>query len=260
MSFLSFEYDIDISHDFGTITALVSEPFRKYELYVYGKKFDIPLYLADDIRLLIAMNSGVINYIIYYNDKRNILASGSFTHSIKWQIDGLDSFYSQNPTYKDQFFAKMATDSIKTIVGGAIGGSVVPGIGTLVGAGAGAVGAGVDAGVSLLNLHYQEKGLRLKPDQIFGENSEVSMQVINIFGIYWVRKIPENYDLMYQEYALRGFPTSKIISIDELGYFYSELFSGNSKVVYGELKTVIKNEYTTAFINQKLKQGIIFKE
>ena len=144
---------------------------------------------------------------------------------------------------------------IKTVVGGAVAGSVVPGLGTLAGAGLGLIGATVDAGLSMINLAYQEKGLRLKPDQSFGESSEVSLQMINIFGIYWVKRTPENIDLMLTEYALRGFPTSVITSIDDLEYTLNAF--GDSKIVYGELKTVIKSEYVTSYINQKLKEGIV---
>ena len=259
LSFLSLEYDINLSQNYFTTTPepRYAEPFYKYELYIFGKQFVIPYYLSNDIHLLIAMNSGVVNYLVYYQDKRNVLASGSFTHSIKYQIDQLDAFYSQNPTYKDQFFTKMAVDSIKTIGGGAIGGAAVGGpVGAAVGASAGLFSAGVDAGISLLNLHYQEKGLRMKPDQAFGENSEVSLQVINIFGIYWVKRTAENIDQMILEYSLKGFPTLDYLSIDDLSYSYSGLWL-ESKVIYGELKKVVKNQYTTAFINEKLKQGIV---
>jgi hypothetical protein len=233
------------------------EPFYKYDLYVFGKKFTIPYFLIDSIRLMISINSGVINFLIYTVDKRNVLGSGSFTHSIKYAIDQLDAFYSQNPTYKDQFFTQMGTNAIKNVAGGAIAGSVIPGIGTAVGALVGLASAGVDAGLSYLNFKFQEKSLRLKPDQVFGETSEVSLQIINIFGIYWVKRTSSNIDLMLTEYELRGFPTSVIKRISDLVYQYGTLFA-LGKVVYGELKNVVKNEYTTQFINQKLKEGLVF--
>jgi glutaredoxin len=260
LSFHSFRSDIDISANFDatTVDPKKAEPFYKYDLYVYGKKYTVPYYMINDIHLLIAINSGVINYLIYFNEKRNIIASGSFTHSIKYQIDGLDAFYSQNPTYKDQFFTKMATDSIKTVVGGAIGGAAIGPLGVAAGATLGVAAATVDAGLSLINLNYQEKSLEMKPDQLFGENSEVSLQWLNIFGIYWVKKTPENIDLMLTEYGLRGFPTSLLISISNLDYSVS--IFGSSKVIYGEIKKVIKNEYTTGFINLKLKEGVVFVE
>ena len=58
------------------------------------------------INILLSINSETINYIIYYDDKRNVIGSGSFTNSIQWQIDALDSFYTKNPTYKDQYYLK----------------------------------------------------------------------------------------------------------------------------------------------------------
>lgn len=260
-SIRGFVNDIDISANFSYTPEdepLLGEPFRKYDLYIYGKKFTVPYYMTNDIHLLIAITSGVCNYIIYFNEKRNIIGSGSFTHSIRYQIDQLDAFYSQNPTYKEQFFTKMAVDSVKNIVGGAVAGSVVPGIGTVVGAVAGLGASVVDAGIGMLNLHYQEKGLKLKPDQIFGEVSEVALQMVNIFGVYWVKRTSVNDDLMLSEFALRGFPTSSYTTIDDLSFIYSTLFEVPTKIVFGEIKQVIKNEYVTAYINQKLKEGVIF--
>lgn len=233
------------------------EPFYKYDLYVFGKKISVPYFLVDNIRMIISLNSGVVNFLIYNAEKRNVIASGSFTHSIKYAIDQLDAFYSQNPTYKDQFFTQMGTNAVKNVVGGAVAGSVIPGIGTAAGALAGLVSAGVDAGLSFLNFKFQEKAMKLKPDQVFGETSEVSLQIINIFGIYWVKRTSSNIDLMLTEYELRGFPTSVIKRISDLQYQTGTLFA-LSKIVYGELKNVVKNEYTTQFINQKLKEGVVF--
>jgi hypothetical protein len=240
---------------FTTPNPLDAEPFKKYELYIFGKKFNIPYFLTDNLKLLIAINSGVINYLIYYSDKRNILASGSFTHSMRYQVDKIEAFYNQNPTYKEQFFVKMGTDAMKTVAGGAIAGSVVPGIGTLAGAGLGLVSAGVDAGLSMINLHYQEKSLRLQPEQIFGEISELTLQLLNIFGIYFVQRTSANSDLMKNEYDLRGFPTTKVIDIASLTS--ASTFMGNGKIIYGELKVVIKNGFVTGFINDRLKEGVV---
>jgi len=252
----NFKDTIDISANFdSSLIPTKAEPFNKYDLYIFGKKFIIPYYLSNDIKIKMAINTGVINYIIYFNNPRNILASGSYTHSIRYQVDNLDAFYNQNPTYKEQFFTKMAIDSMKGIVGGAVAGSVVPGLGTMAGAGLGLASAGLDAGISMLNLYYQEKGLKLKPDQVFGEISEVSLQVINIFGIYWVKRTSENADLMKIEYDMRGFPTLFVKKINTLtgatGIF------GTAKVIYGELKGVVRNEFVTGFINNKLKEGIV---
>jgi hypothetical protein len=260
LSVTKFVTDINITPSYSSTPMdepKSGEPFYKYDLYVFGKKFTIPYFLIDSIRLMISINSGVINFLIYTVDKRNVLGSGSFTHSIKYAIDQLDAFYSQNPTYKDQFFTQMGTNAIKNVAGGAIAGSVIPGIGTAVGALVGLASAGVDAGLSYLNFKFQEKSLRLKPDQVFGETSEVSLQIINIFGIYWVKRTSSNIDLMLTEYELRGFPTSVIKRISDLVYQYGTLFA-LGKVVYGELKNVVKNEYTTQFINQKLKEGLVF--
>jgi hypothetical protein len=60
---------------------------------------------------------------------------------------------------------------------------------------------------------------------------------------------------MKNEYDLRGFPTTKVTDIASLTS--ASTFMGNGKVIYGELKMVIKNEYVTGFINQKLKEGVV---
>lgn len=257
LSLLRAETDITLDPGYitGSPVPTDAEPFKKYDLYIFGKKFSIPYYLTDDLHLLIAVNSGVINYIIYYNNKRYILGSGSFTHSMRYQADKLDQFYNQNPTYKEQFFVKMGTDAMKTVVGGAVAGSVVPGLGTVAGAGIGLVSAGVDAGLSMINLHYQEKSLKLQPEQIFGEISEVTLQLLNIFGIYFVKRTSENASMMKVEYDMRGFPTLFVKTITTLtgatGIF------GTAKIIYGELKGVVRNEFITGFINNKLKEGIV---
>jgi len=258
MSVILMESDIVLDPEYITTVPkpLEAEPFITYDLTIFGSVFRIPYYLTDDLHLLIAMNSGVINYTVYYGDKRYVIGSGAFTHSLRYVVDKLDQFYNQNPTYKEQFFVKMGTDSIKTVAGGAIGGAAVGAIGAVPGALLGIGAAGVDAGLSLINLHYQEKSMKLQPDQIFGEVAEVSMQLLNIFGIYFVKRTSENADLMAVEYALRGFPTEIIESIGDLDYWTSEL--GQTKVVFGEIKKVIKNGYTTDFINTKLQQGVIF--
>jgi hypothetical protein len=71
-----------------------------------------------------------------------------------------------------------------------------------------------------------------------------------------VKRTSDNIALMTKEYDLRGFPTSIYEAITDLTAAAG--FLGNTKVVYGELKAVIKNEYVTGFINQKLKEGVVF--
>jgi len=250
---VNLENDIDLNPSYfvSNPSPKDAEPFNKYDLYVYGNKFSIPYYLTNKIRLLIAYNSGVINYLIYYENKRNIIGSGSFTHSVRYSIDQLEAFYRENPTYKDQFYLKQGANAFKTVSGGLSGG--------LRGVGSAAISAGIDAGLADINLKMMEKGLALKPDQIFGENSEISLQLVNVFAIYWVKRISENADLMDTEFELRGFPTEIRTTIDNMDYSASTLFPtfGLSKIVYGQIKEVVRNEYATNFINEKLKEGII---
>ena len=165
------------------------------------------------------------------------------------------NFIIKTQHIKNNFFTKMAIDSMKTIAGGAIGGSVVPALGTIGGLGVGLASAGIDAGISMINFGFMEKSLKLMPDQIFGDMSEISLQLINIFGIYWVKKTAENIDFMKTEYDLKGFPLTKVLKISDLTPATSMF--GSSIIVYAELKKIIKNNFVTGFINQKLKEGIV---
>lgn len=234
-------------------------PFSKHYLSIYGQRFEISPRYFDKLYLMQSISVGAIDYILFYETKDNIIASGSFTNQTKWSIDQLNRFYEQNPTYKDQFYLKMMTDIGMKTVGGAIGGSVIPGVGTLVG-GAIGLGAGLlDAGLSQINLNYQEKGLSLQPDQIMGNNASLPLQLINKFGIFWLEeKVVAGGGLeeMKTEYALRGFPTSIVAKIDDLTLRPNDIFT-TVKLVHGELKETVKNHYVSGAINTKLKEGVI---
>jgi hypothetical protein len=206
------------------------------------------------------VSTGIINYIIYHNDRQNIIASGSFTHQTKWSVDQLEKFYNQNPTYKDQFYLKMGVDAMKTVYAGTKAGSIIPGIGTMSGFATGLGAASLDAGLSQINLNMQEKSLRLQPDQINGNNAELSIQLANVFGIFWIVEEAETNDdgltQMKTEYFINGFPTSYVKKITDLTAASNDIF-GSCKIVYGELKEIVKNNYVTSYINNKLKEGIV---
>ncbi len=269
------EIDLNVSLVSSPLSPTKAEPFYHYRLYVYGQEFTIPSVLVNKVKLLIAPNSGTINYIVYYENEdattkiisKNIIGSGSFTHSIRWQIDKLDEFYNQNPTYKEQYFANMIARAVKGIttgtIGGALGGSVAPGIGTAIGAtvglGTSIVNAGLDASISAMNLYLEEKGRRLQPDQAHGDNTDLAIQLANRFGIYWNCFKSTNIDLMKMEYDLKGFPTSIIANINALTQYTNDIF-GSCKIVYGQLKEIVKNDYVTRFINKKLTEGVIIIE
>ena len=244
-----------------SITSIYSEypPFKKHYIQVFGLRYEISPQYFDKLGMYFNLSAGVINYIIYYNNKENIIASGSFTHQAKWFADQLDRFYELNPTYKEQFFIKMGADAMKTIAGGAIAGSVVPGIGTAAGAITGTVAATLDAGLSMINLQLQEKSLSLQPDQINGNNSDLPLQLEYLFGIFWIEEsVITGVDEMKIEYGLRGFPTSKRVTISSLTAQNSDAINLSCKIVYGELKEVVKNNYVTGYINNLLKNGVIF--
>jgi|GEM_PF-5594428 len=278
LTIFNFRKEIDLTPYFITllnpITPLKAEPFNHYRLYVYGQEFSIPYILTNKIKMIIAPNSGSINYVIYYDEtatngivSRNVIGSSSFTHSVRWQIDKLDEFYNQNPTYREQYFANMIARAIKGVVtgtiGGAISGSFVPAVGTAIGAGVGlaasVVSAGLDAGIGAINLHLEEKGKRLMPDQIHGDNADLGIQLAERFGIYWKKLESTASSIMQTEYDLKGFPTAVIKKIDNLTKATNSIF-GSCKIVYGEIKKVIRNDYATRFINKKLTEGVVIIE
>lgn len=259
---INFNEVIDVSRTALTSNFEEYPPFKTHYLQVFGERFQISPRYHDKLKLYLNISTGVINYIIYYDKKENIIASGSFTHQAKWTADQLDRFYQQNPTYKDQFYLKMGVDSIKTIAGGVIGGAVVGGpIGAVTGLAGGVIGAGIDAGLSQINLKMQEKSLRLQPDNINGNNSDLSLQLANVFGIFWISEEPVSVlgglTQMQTEIAINGYPTSRVVAIDSLVAQSNAIF-GTCKIVFGELKLVVKNQYVTGYINQKLKEGVIF--
>ena len=201
------------------MTPTETPPFRKYILSVFGSRYEISQRYIKDLKLNLNVSSELINYNICYKNLNTIIASGSFTNQAKWSQDQLDKFYSMNPTYKEQFFLKMGIDSVSKIVGGAVAGSVVPGIGTIAGAVSGTIASGLDAGLSMVNLRMQEKSLSLQPDQLSGDNNDVSLQLANIFGIFWLFEKPTatgGYTEMITELNLTGFPTSLVKKITDL--------------------------------------------
>lgn len=236
-------------------------PFKKYYLQVYGQRFLISPRYFNGLRMYFNLTGGTVNYVIFNTFKNNIIGSGSFTHQAKWYVDQLQRFYELNPTYKEQFFLKMATDSMRTIAGGAIGGSAIPGIGTAMGAVSGLGAAALDAGLGYVNLLMQEKNLKAQPDQINGNNSDLPLQLENMFGIFWIVEEPneamDGTTQMNNEYFVRGFPTSYVTSLNSLTARANDIF-GTCKLVYGEIKEVVKNEYVTGYINARLKNGVVF--
>ena len=100
---------------------------------------------------------------------------------------------------------------------------------------------------------------RSMPDQIHGDNADLGIQLAERFGIYWKKLESTASSIMQTEYDLKGFPTAVIKKIDNLTKATNSIF-GSCKIVYGEIKKVIRNDYATRFINKKLTEGVVIIE
>lgn len=79
------------------------EPFKSYKLSIYGEEYDIPFKYARDLKVTLAYSNTDITYVIRGNNIHDVLASGSISNEIAYQVDKLDLFYAQNPNYKEQY-------------------------------------------------------------------------------------------------------------------------------------------------------------
>ena len=248
-----------------TISPTTIEPFYKYELYIYGKRYEIPAICLNSLYMKYSLNTNGLQYIIYRDSNlTKPLLSDSISLDTKFDVDALSLFYQSNPTYKDQFNSQMWQRGIQSLVGvgsgiaaGAIAGSVVPGIGTVAGAvvgGAAATATSIGFAVHQNNLMLE--GISKKPNQMFGDSSSTGLLHVNRFSIYIQEITPENRSKMLTEYYLRGFPTSVITNIDNMSIAYNAIY-GNCKYIKGSLIKTFGNVFISNQIDKKLNEGVV---
>lgn len=248
---------IDASLSIG-VSPTDYEPFKKYELNVYGNNIKIPAMFVNNIQLAFSIGTSIINYAVYSGtDMSKTLATGSFTLQARWQVDQLDLFNQNNPTYKEQFTAGLWQKGIKSIGMGAVGGAVKGGAqGAALGATIGAANTLIDTSFALHNEQLRQKGLELMPDQLLGDSSSAMFLNDTRYGIYWIIKAPIKQSVMLNEYYLRGFPTGIVTNLDNMSTASNGIY-GACKYVQGKIIATLKNAYITSEIDNKLQEGVI---
>lgn len=252
------------------------EPFKTYELWIYGQKYEIPSYLVHNLHMKQSINSNGLNYMIYKDSTyRDLYISGVVSMEVQWNNDSLAEWVAQNPTYKDQFNLRKQQQWAETLVGaggaigkGAVTGSMIPGIGTAAGAVMGAAQAVQSIATTAIRTEFDKKNLelslqtnRLLTDKLYGDTSS-ALQYWNIrHGIYWVVKSMNNVTQMRLHYDRNGYPTNILTRLDWMPWTtYNSTVSATAKVVYGYFNQTIVNAYVTQAINNKMKDGIILVE
>ena len=266
----------NVSYQSSAITNYtLREPFKTHELWIYGQKYDIPSFLVHNLYMRQSINSNGLNYMIYKDpDYKDLYISGTVSMEVQWNTDSLADWVAQNPTYKDQFnlrkqqqWAETLSNAKFGIVTGAVGGAVIPGVGTATGALMGAMKGLQGIATTKIREEFDKKNLelslqsnRLLTDKLYGDTSS-ALQYWNIrHGIYWVVKTMNNENQMKLQYDTTGYPTNMITTILELSYINSTTLGVGSKLVYGYFNHTIVNAYVTQAINNKMKDGIILVE
>lgn len=275
------EFDLSLNEAISGISDY--EPFKTYELWVYGQKYDIPAIFVNSLHMKQNINTNGINYSIYRDkEKTKLYLNGTISMDSQWSADQLALYAQTNPTYKDEFNLRQEQKWTQVLVGGAsaIGtgtlagaaaGSVVPGLGTAVGAATGLAGGVANATTSLVNTAVQTKFDKMQfelmqrskqktQDSLFGDGSS-SYQYFNVRkGIYWIVKTNNNVEKMLIEYYKKGYPTNVYKSINSIDWAYNGLFESQSKIVSGYFLKTIENNWTTKEINKNLAEGVIILE
>ena len=226
------------------------EPFKKYELNIYGNIIPIPAVLLNEVKISFTLAIGIVNYTVYLDKAaKKVLATGSFTLQSKYNVDQLDAFNQQNPTYKDQFTASMFKKGVESIgVGAVLGGPA--------GAAKGALTTTISAGFAIHNENLRQKGLSLMPDQMYGDSSSTSFLFNNWYGMFLIVKTAKLGSMMVNEYYLRGFPTGVFDSLDGLVSSPNTIY-GPCKYVQGRLLKRLVNPFVTAEVDKKLQEGVV---
>lgn len=276
----SLKEEIDVSLEGITDSILNKEPFKTYELWIFGQKYDIPSYFVNNLHMVLSSTSDGIQYNIYRDaERRKLYLSGNTSWDMKWKADQLELYAMNNPTYKDEFNNKMqqkwaqtwasaGTGFVGGVASGAAAGKIIPGMGTAAGAIMGGIGGAVGAVSGLVNTgvqtHFDRKQFdimqankRMQPDQIYGNSAGAAMVTKIHNGIYWVVKTGNNQSQMINEYERKGYPTFITGKVTDMNWITNSLYDGQStKIISGYFLKTIKNNYVTNEVNKKLTSGV----
>lgn len=256
--------DVDVSYTLSSPGPKDYPPFVKYILDVYGSRHEInPRYLSN-LKVSFSITPQSMSYFVWSGNKQTVLAQGFVNNEMLWTTDQLASFYTNNPTYKDQFNLQIRQQEITSLLGVAgatVGGAVVGGpLGAIAGYAGSTTHAVLSRNYALRSEKLREKGLRLQPDIIQGNNVDLGLNDKRQYGIILYTEeaasiSDEGYTAMTKEYALRGFPCNLLTTITALGMSANDVFT-SANILEGQFYITIKNNYITEEINKKLMEGV----
>lgn len=255
-----FQEDQAISFTAGTITDIYDyEPFTEYTLSVYGNRFKINRKLIDsNLRFRYQYSTMNLNYIVYYGHAGNVLIQGEVNSFGITASDKFAEFLLQNSTYmQTKMINNIGNFMSRTVMGG-ISGAMAGG---MVGAVPGIISGLVSSGLQVINQNLSEKAMKDAPDTIRGQNNDLSGLSNALFGIYMIKRVPDTIytDIMKMNYLFRGHPTNVRTTVAALVATTHPVVPAISfKLIYGEFKGVIKNQFVSGVINERLNSGVIF--
>lgn len=256
----TFEEDKALSFTPSELEASVYsyEPFCEFTLSVYGVRFKINRrMLNSNLRFRYQYSATSVNYVVYYQHIGNVLSQGNLNLTGITASDKYAEFLLTNSTYNQVKMINSVGGFVERSVMGAAASLVM---GNPTGAVMGLVSGLVSTGLNMANQKLQEQAMRDAPDTIKGQNNDMIGILNNLFGIFLIKRVPgsDYLEAMKYNYALRGHPTMTNASIDDLTAVPDAFYSfGNVKLIYGECKEMVINQFVTAMINDKLREGVI---
>lgn len=235
------------------------EPFKSYYLYFFGEMIPISgKYLQRGFSVRLAVTSTDVLYEVY-TDKMNIIGSGRLMWFTRYSVDQLSLFEANNPTFKEQFMV----NQFKTMLIGGGGAGLVKGMlgggdtrevvgyektwgysrktrqwseqsnniyetvpaGGMAKMGLAGVGASLGAVAwQSLDLMYQQKSMRFRADEVFGQN-DTALTNIKGFGTYLVVIEPDTESLaqMTNAYQITGFSVNTRKTLDNIPWVTNTL-------------------------------------
>ena len=235
------------------------EPFCEYTLSVYGVRYKLNRRMINsNLRFRYQYSSTSVNYVVYYNHIGNVLMQGNLNLSGITASDKYAEFLLTNSTYNQ---VKMINNIGGFVERSVMGAAASVMMGNPTGAVMGLASGLISTGLNMANQKMQEQAMRDAPDTMKGQNNDLIGIMNGLFGIFLIKRVAgsDYLEAMRYNYALRGHPTMTNASIDDLTAVADAFYSfGNVKLVYGECKEIIINQFITAMINDKLREGVIF--
>lgn len=257
----SLKEEIDISLNGINDSVWNKEPFKTYELWIFGQKYDIPAYFVNNLHMVLSSTSDGIQYNVYRDaERRKLYLSGNTSWEMKYKADQLELYAMNNPTYKDEFNNKMQQKWARAFANAGAGiaaGAISDGMGGAVSAVSGIVSTGVQTHFDRKQFDIMQANKRMQPDQIYGNSAGAAMVTKIHNGIYWVTKTGNNQSQMINEYERKGYPTFITGKPTDMNWITNSLYDGQStKIIFGYFLKTIKNNYVTNEVNKKLTSGV----